>query len=226
MGEAVAEYRDLFGRVPLRLIDALKRREVTFDGFAIVAFFCSECWRSGNHEAIYTFAGLSDALDYPKSLDALSRHLKRLRPEWIDFETKQGQRTPVVFRLTGALIESVSTSFVEDGSDAEVAAEERRLLRKSEVGANGPVQAELPVAGNSGAEVATEVPLSNLVSSSKTSKETNTSVAPALPQRSGPGIIDRCLGCGEHKPMAFEAIYCDECQPSEDTHDAAPQPRS
>lgn len=207
----MAEYRDLYGPVPLRLIDALKRREVTLDGFAIVAFFCGECFRSGNHEAVYTLGGLADALGYRKSADTLSRELKALRPEWIEFETRRGQRTPIVFALTGARVEFGVTSAREGRSRAEVADDERRWMRKSEHDGNGAVDGEHASSSDSRAEVAAEVSPSNLISSSKTSMETTTSMGAAPPQALGPRIEDDCPGCGERRPMAFNAHYCDDC---------------
>ena len=43
-------------------------------------------------------------MGWPWAYDTLIRELKRVRPEWIDFESTQGQRTPYVFRWTGLAV--------------------------------------------------------------------------------------------------------------------------
>ena len=100
---------DLFGRVPLRANDALKRGDLTPDGFLLISFLAGECWRN-NGEAVFTLTALRDALHYAKSRDQLLRELKRLCPEWISFDVAPRQRAPYVIRLTGAGVQDASAA--------------------------------------------------------------------------------------------------------------------
>jgi hypothetical protein len=97
---------DLFGRVPLRFFDALNRGEITFRQFAIGCALAIECFPRG--EAAHTVRALRDRLGYASSADSLREDLVALKPDWIDFEVKERQRAPYVFRLTGLAIASTA----------------------------------------------------------------------------------------------------------------------
>jgi hypothetical protein len=66
------------------------------------------------------------------SEDTLLRELKGLRPEWIDFESKPGQRGPYLIRLTGLAVKRMGADLppVELGSEPPTSAPPPHDLRK------------------------------------------------------------------------------------------------
>lgn len=108
---------EFFIQIPLRLIDALKRGDISGTGFQIVIFLAAECWRNEG-VALYEIGQLQRVLDFKRSRDTFLRELRKLRPEWIDFELGERQRKAVEFRLTGAGVRQAhDTSVANDGAD-------------------------------------------------------------------------------------------------------------
>lgn len=88
---------------PLRFLDALRRGDINERQFLIGCYLAGAIdFRTG--EVALTLRSLADSIGWKQSEDTLERDLDALRPAWIYFETKQGQRTPRVFRLTGLAI--------------------------------------------------------------------------------------------------------------------------
>lgn len=92
-----------FWQTPNRFRDALLRREINLRQFAIGCFLAAAVdYRTG--EATYTLAALAEGLRWKltkKTEQTLRNDLRGLRPTWIDYEVRQGQQGPYVFRLTG-----------------------------------------------------------------------------------------------------------------------------
>jgi hypothetical protein len=108
----------------MRLVDALMRGDISAVGFQIVAFLAAVCWRNDGF-AIYRVDHLQRVLGFTKSRDTFIRELKRLRPEWVDFELRERQRKPVTFTLTGGAVRTrrpvppVGVSAAKEGKPAQ-----------------------------------------------------------------------------------------------------------
>lgn len=120
-----------FAQVVLALSDALNRRDLTFPQFGLAAFLALDAdWRTG--EAVYTLRALTDAVAWPWGPDKLLDDLKALRRAgWIEFDSRQGQRKPYVFRVTTKLVRgraaSGATSDRNPPSPPEVSSGDRKL---------------------------------------------------------------------------------------------------
>jgi hypothetical protein len=122
-----------FVRQPRRFHDALRCDDVNHRQFLLGCFLAGEIdFRTG--VVALTLRALSDGIGWEWSEDTLLRDLKALRPAWIDFEAKQGQRSPYVFRLTGLAVAGESETArlphdfrTETPSPAEVTPRLRKL---------------------------------------------------------------------------------------------------
>jgi hypothetical protein len=117
-----------FVRVPRRINEAVLGGEMEFVDFALLVHICMRAnyltneWRT-------TAAGLAVEIGWKHSMDTLGRCLKRLRDgDWISYEMRQGKRSPMLIKLTGAAINADAMSPVRlpDGS-LEAAFAEPRL---------------------------------------------------------------------------------------------------
>lgn len=141
-----------FVRYPRRFHDALRRADINPRQFLLGCFLAGEVdFETG--EVALTLGALGDGLGWEWSEDTLLRDLKALRPAWVDFETKQGQRSPYLFRLTGLAVgigaELPADFRRETPSGAEVTSE----LRKSGPPAKSqperdPARSEPPPSGS------------------------------------------------------------------------------
>jgi hypothetical protein len=103
MGTRVMAETDLYAPLPYRVRDALRRGDLTFDQFAILAYLTGAADHR-SHEITVTVGSLADGLQWPHSDDKLRRDLKAVKDGgWIDYEVRERQRRPYVIRLTGAL---------------------------------------------------------------------------------------------------------------------------
>jgi hypothetical protein len=92
--------REPFTMLPDRFIDAERRGELS-DRQAKLCRFIARRASESRREARLTLAQIVTGVLWELSEDTLLRELKGLRPEWIDFESKPGQRGAYVIRLTG-----------------------------------------------------------------------------------------------------------------------------
>jgi hypothetical protein len=89
-----------FVMLPHRFIDAVMRGELS----ERQARLCLYIARHASQEkalAKLSLAQIDGGVGWQESDDTLLRELKTLRPAWIDFGSKQGQRAPYAIRLTG-----------------------------------------------------------------------------------------------------------------------------
>jgi hypothetical protein len=94
---------DIYATLPYRVHDALRRGDLSFEQFGILAYLTGAAdYRS--HEVTVTVGSLADGLQWPHSDDKLRRDLKAVKDGgWIDYEVRERQRRPYVIRVTGAL---------------------------------------------------------------------------------------------------------------------------
>lgn len=91
---------DRFARVPQRFYDALASGEVSHRQFVLGCYLAGQVdYVTG--KAALTLKALADGLDWPWSDETLRKDLLGMRPQWIEYEVRQGQRSRYVFRLTG-----------------------------------------------------------------------------------------------------------------------------
>lgn len=87
--------REPFVMLPSRFIDAEMRGELSERQAKLLRLIA----RRGNEEKRETrlaLAAIAAGVDWSWDDDTLLRELRKLRPEWIDYESTQGQRTPYV----------------------------------------------------------------------------------------------------------------------------------
>lgn len=95
--------QDLYAELPLRVLEALRRGDLTFDQFGLAAFFVTAAdYRT--HEYTGYREDIRRDARWEKSDDTLLRAMVALRSDrWVEFESHQGKRTRYVVRLTGLL---------------------------------------------------------------------------------------------------------------------------
>jgi hypothetical protein len=90
-----------FAMFPHRFLDAEMRGELS----ERQAKLCRYIVQHASQEkavAKLSLAQIAAGVGWQESEDTLLRELKALRPAWINFESKQGQRGPYVIRLTAS----------------------------------------------------------------------------------------------------------------------------
>ena len=104
--------------IPRRAYEALKRDELSLAQFSIIAFLCAEAdYETG--VATLTLRALKDGMRWKQSPDWLLKNLRSLRASgWVSYESRDGQQTPYVIKLTGAAVLRDSTK--EQISEPEV----------------------------------------------------------------------------------------------------------
>jgi hypothetical protein len=126
-----------FTRIPRRFHDALRRDDVNARQYLLGCYLAGEVdFRTG--EIALTLDALTDGVGWDWSQDTLLRDLKALRPTWLDFETRQGQRRPYVFRLTGLRIRAEAEPPHDFRTETPSPAEVTSKLRMSEQPTNPP----------------------------------------------------------------------------------------
>lgn len=103
MGGNVTRAIEPFAQFPYRFIDAEMRGDLS----ERQAKLCRYIVRHGNEkkrETRLTLAAIRGGVRWEGSDDTLLRELKSLRPEWIDYESRPGQRSPYVIRWTGLAV--------------------------------------------------------------------------------------------------------------------------
>jgi hypothetical protein len=126
---------DLFTPIPRRFHDALRRGDVNARQFLLGCYIAGEVdFRTG--EVALTLDAVIGGVGWEWSEDTLLRDLKALRTVWIDFETRQGQRRPYVFRLTGLARASEADRTHDFRTETLSRAEVTSPVRKSERPAN------------------------------------------------------------------------------------------
>jgi hypothetical protein len=133
---------ELFVMLPHRFIDAVMRGELS----ERQARLCLYIVRHASQEkalAKLSLAQIDGGVDWQESDDTLLRELKTLRPAWIDFGSKQGQRAPYAIRLTGlkVLREGDELPLTELGPETPSSARPPHDLRN--IAAQGPPLAEV-----------------------------------------------------------------------------------
>jgi hypothetical protein len=90
-----------FGRIPLRVADALEQGDIDLAEFALLCWFESRAnHRKNPPELIATAARIMDAVAWEWSDETLRRKMIHLKDdEWIDYDVKPGSRKPYVIRL-------------------------------------------------------------------------------------------------------------------------------
>jgi hypothetical protein len=120
-----------FVSIPRRFYAAHQRGDLNGRQFLLGCYLAGAIdFRTG--EVALTTRALEDGIGWEWSRDTLLRDLKKLRADWIDFETKQGQRERHVFRLTGLRVGDDEGSLPPDfrtanPSPAEVTSDVRKL---------------------------------------------------------------------------------------------------
>jgi len=96
-----------FAAIPYRATEALQRRDISFDGWGVLAYLIA----SANHKTeqwVGMRARLQDELGWEKSDDTLRRVLRALRDDgWIELDVAERQRKPLVITLTAARLRHV-----------------------------------------------------------------------------------------------------------------------
>ncbi|HEY8777918.1 MAG TPA: hypothetical protein VIM23_03140 [Gaiellaceae bacterium] len=102
--------QDLFAQLPLRLHEAVRRGELTFHQFGLVAYLVGAAdYRTG--ELATTVAALADAIQWGRSDDTLRRDLQALKAAgWIDYSVQERQRRPYILKLVGALRDGTASA--------------------------------------------------------------------------------------------------------------------
>ena len=95
--------REPFVMFPARFIDAEMRGELS-ERQAKLLRFIGRCGKEIKRETRLTLAQIAAGVGWAGSDDALRRELRGLRPEWIDYESTQGQRIPYLFHWTGLAV--------------------------------------------------------------------------------------------------------------------------
>lgn len=152
--------RPPFRMVPLIFIDACSTGEMNERQFFLGCFILRYAsYKTG--ELSLTLGELRQRSGYKLSPDSLLNDLKALRRQaWIDFESKQGQRTPYKFRTTGLAPERAEQPLPNDfrnelpdssevepppsGVHSEVEPPARKTLGSSEQLPKAEVRAEVP----------------------------------------------------------------------------------
>jgi hypothetical protein len=98
-----------FTMLPNRFIDAEMRGELSQRQAKLCRFIARNASQN-TREARLTLAQIAAGVGWERSEDTLMRELKALRPEWIDFGSKPGQRAPYLIRLTGLAVEQEGDS--------------------------------------------------------------------------------------------------------------------
>jgi hypothetical protein len=93
-----------FTMLPDRFIDAEMRGELSQRQAKLLRFIARNASET-KREATLSLAQIAAGVRWEWSEDTLLRELKSLRPEWIDFGSKPGQRAPYLIRLTGLAVE-------------------------------------------------------------------------------------------------------------------------
>jgi hypothetical protein len=108
-------------RVPLRVHDALKRRELSFGQYALLVFLCGEVdFRTGR--AALTLRALADGCGWPTSHDWLRKTLVSLRRHgWIECDSRPGQQKPYVISLRDAAVRQPTSDPISAGGPPAVA---------------------------------------------------------------------------------------------------------
>jgi hypothetical protein len=103
---------ELFTMVPNRFVDAVLRGELT-ERQARLCLYIARHAHQGKGVAKRSLANIAADLQWGKSPDTLMRELKELG-YWFEFDSKQGQRTPYLFRLTGLSVRRVGDELSPD----------------------------------------------------------------------------------------------------------------
>jgi hypothetical protein len=91
---------DRFTQIPRRFHDALERDEINHRQFFLGCYLAGKVdYQTG--EVAFTLRALADNMGWDWTDETLRKDLRHLRPGWIDYSAKQGQRSPYIFRLTG-----------------------------------------------------------------------------------------------------------------------------
>jgi hypothetical protein len=91
--------QDYVARIPHRFFDALESGEISYRQFLLGAWFVKTANFKTNQVAL-TFTSVVAGHAWRPSDQTITRDLEGLRPEWLDYEVRQGQRR-TIFRLTG-----------------------------------------------------------------------------------------------------------------------------
>jgi hypothetical protein len=99
----VRRAREPFAMFPHRFIDAEMRGDLS-DRQAKLCRFVVQHASQNTNRASLTLEQIATGTRWQRSRDTLMRELKSLRPLWLDFDSRPGQRGPYTFILTGLAV--------------------------------------------------------------------------------------------------------------------------